>query len=95
MEQTSKKMRLQISPSTQRMLLDAPSFVFDCEERYDDQGEMGIELKGKGRQFTYWVNSAQQLVRDPNAKLQVDEEEEYKEMTNGYFDKEVGGEEAV
>ncbi|KAL7487273.1 hypothetical protein ACHAW6_012868 [Cyclotella cf. meneghiniana] len=62
MEQTSAKMRLQISPSTQRMLLDAPNYDFEFEDRYDDNGELGVELKGKGRQYTYWVNSAKKLV---------------------------------
>jgi class 3 adenylate cyclase len=63
MEQTSKKMRLQISPSTQRMLLDAPNYNFEYEDRYDDNGDLGVELKGKGRQYTYWVNSAKRLER--------------------------------
>ncbi|KAL3777632.1 hypothetical protein ACHAWO_012521 [Cyclotella atomus] len=61
MEQTSVKMRLQISPSTQRMLLDAPNYDFQYEDRYDDDGELGVELKGKGRQYTYWVNGATKL----------------------------------
>ncbi|KAL7509496.1 hypothetical protein ACHAXN_006656 [Cyclotella atomus] len=61
MEQTSVKMRLQISPSTQRMLLDAPKYDFQYEDRYDDDGELGVELKGKGRQYTYWVNGATKL----------------------------------
>jgi hypothetical protein len=51
-------MRLQISPSTQRMLIDAPNYIFDYEDRYDENGELGVEVKGKGRQHTYWVNSA-------------------------------------
>jgi len=63
MEQTSVKMRLQISPSTQRMLLDAPNYDFQYEERYDEDGELGVELKGKGRQYTYWVNSAKKIVK--------------------------------
>jgi class 3 adenylate cyclase len=63
MEQTSVKMRLQISPSTQRMLLDAPNYDFQYEDRYDENGELGVELKGKGRQYTYWVNGAKKLVR--------------------------------
>jgi class 3 adenylate cyclase len=64
MEQTSKKMRLQISPSTQRMLLDAPNYNFDMEDRFDDDGEQGVECKGKGRQFTYWVNDAKPVTKD-------------------------------
>jgi class 3 adenylate cyclase/sensor domain CHASE-containing protein len=61
MEQTSKKMKIQISPATQRMLLDAPAYEFECEERRDDSGELGVEVKGKGRQYTYWVKSATKL----------------------------------
>ena len=63
MEQTSVKMRLQVSPNTQRMLLDAPNYDFDYEDRYDDNGELGVELKGKGRQYTYWVNGANKLAK--------------------------------
>ena len=63
MEQTSKEMRLQVSPSTQRMLLDAPNYDFEWEDRYDDNGELGVELKGKGRQYTYWVNRAKKAAR--------------------------------
>ncbi len=65
MEQTSQKMKIQISPSTQRMLLDAPAYDFECEERRDDSGELGVEIKGKGRQFTYWVQSARKLTASP------------------------------
>ncbi len=55
MEQTSKKLQLQICPLTQRMLLDVPTQDFKCKERYNNDGNLGIELKGKGRQYTYWV----------------------------------------
>ena len=61
MEQTSMKMKLQICPLTHRMLLDAPMHDFKYENRLDDDGELGIEVKGKGRQFTYWVTGASQL----------------------------------
>ncbi len=65
MEQTSQKMKIQISPSTQRMLLDAPAYDFECEERRDDSSELGVEIKGKGRQYTYWVQSAKKLTASP------------------------------
>mmetsp|Transcript_9674 Transcript_9674/g.14929 ORF Transcript_9674/g.14929 Transcript_9674/m.14929 type:complete len:812 (+) Transcript_9674:117-2552(+) len=65
MEQTSQKMKIQISPSTQRMLLDAPAYDFECVERRDDSGELGVELKGKGRQYTYWVESATKMSTSP------------------------------
>lgn len=62
MESTSKKMQLQVCPSTQRLLLDAPTHDFDCVERLnDDDGEPGIEVKGKGRVITYWVTGAKKL----------------------------------
>lgn len=61
MEQTSKTMRLQISPVTYRMLLDAPNHDFEFEARQDDEGELGVEIKGKGRQYTHWVLSASKL----------------------------------
>ncbi|KAL7547103.1 hypothetical protein ACHAWF_010418, partial [Thalassiosira exigua] len=73
MEQTGKKMRLQISPVTHRMLLDAPSHEFDYEERYDDDGELGIECKGKGRQYTFWVTSARK--REPSNRRGSDASE--------------------
>jgi PAS domain-containing protein len=44
------------------MLLDAPAYEFECEERRDDSDELGVEVKGKGRQYTYWVNSAKKLL---------------------------------
>ena len=61
MESTSKKMQLQVCPSTQRLLLDAPTHDFECVERRDDDGELGIEVKGKGRVYTYWVTGAKNL----------------------------------
>ena len=61
MEQTSKKMKIQISPVTHRMLLDAPNYDFRMTERYDDDGELGVVAKGKGRQYTKWVESAHKL----------------------------------
>jgi len=76
MEQTSKKMRVQISPATQRMLLDAPDYEFECEERRDDSGELGIELKGKGRQYTYWVNSAKKQSPFQNTEMSNETAEE-------------------
>jgi len=65
MEQTSEKMKIQISPATQRMLLDAPDYDFVCEERRDNTGELGVEVKGKGRQYTYWVKSAHKMEASP------------------------------
>ena len=58
MEQTSKKMQLQVCPISHRMLLDAPKHDFIYEDYLDDDEELGIEVRGKGRQFTYWVTGA-------------------------------------
>jgi len=57
MESTSKTMRLQVAPITYRLLLDAPKYHFECEERREGN-QLGVEVKGKGRQLTWWVNSA-------------------------------------
>ena len=65
MEQTSKKMKIQISPVTYRMLLDAPNYDFVMTERYDDEGELGVVAKGKGRQYTKWVESAHKIGEMP------------------------------
>ena len=43
------------------MLLDAPNYDFRMTERYDDDGELGVVAKGKGRQYTKWVESAHKL----------------------------------
>lgn len=84
MEQTSLKTKIQISPSTQRMLLDAPAYEFECEERRDDSGELGVEIKGKGRQYTYWVKSAKKLTASPNTdKIKA---ETAKEVVNDFME---------
>lgn len=77
MEQSSKKGQLQVCPLTQRMLVDAPTHDFKYEDRLDDNGELGIEIKGKGRQHTYWVTGASKLdkKRDRKSYLIVDGEE--------------------
>lgn len=60
MESTSVNMRLQIAPITRQLLLDAPRYSFECEQRFTND-EPGLVVKGKGRQFTYWVNSFTEL----------------------------------
>ncbi|KAL7533179.1 hypothetical protein ACHAXR_005084 [Thalassiosira sp. AJA248-18] len=69
MEQTSEKMKLQISPVTHRMLLDAPNYHFEREERRGEDGEMGVMIKGKGRQYTYWVTTASEGVHEKDSLL--------------------------
>ena len=67
MESSSQQMRVQIAPITHRLLLDAPSYQFTSEKRQDGGvgGELGVEIKGKGRQFTYWLNSVTERQLDP------------------------------
>lgn len=60
MESTSVNMRLQIAPITRQLLLDAPRYSFECEQRFTNE-EPGFLVKGKGIQFTYWVNSFNEL----------------------------------
>lgn len=57
MESSSKSMRLQCSQMTQTLLLNAPTKNFDLVER-QERGQRGVEVKGKGRMFTYWIKSA-------------------------------------
>ena len=53
MESTSRKMRIQCSTVTHRLLRDAPTCDFKFKERRE-KGELGVEVKGKGRQYTFW-----------------------------------------
>lgn len=62
-------MKLQICPVTHRMLIDAPNYNFHREERVDENGELGVECKGKGRQYTYWVNSATKLDKEKSTHV--------------------------
>jgi len=74
MESTSIKMRLQVSPVTHRLLLDAPNYKFMCEQRREG-GEIGVEVKGKGRQITYWVDSASRMTETRQTSARIREEE--------------------
>mmetsp|Transcript_9703 Transcript_9703/g.14565 ORF Transcript_9703/g.14565 Transcript_9703/m.14565 type:complete len:812 (-) Transcript_9703:51-2486(-) len=54
MESTSRKMQIQCSSITHHLLRDAPNYDFEFEARREG-GELGVEVKGKGRQYTYWI----------------------------------------
>lgn len=54
MESTSRKMQIQCSSVTHHLLRDAPNYDFEFEARREG-GELGVEVKGKGRQYTYWI----------------------------------------
>jgi hypothetical protein len=43
--------------------------TFECEERIED-GERGIDVKGKGRVITYWITSAVQKCQHAKAALE-------------------------
>ena len=57
MESTSVKMKIQCAELTYHLLMKAPHFTFECQERREG-AERGIEVKGKGRLVTYWIHKA-------------------------------------
>ena len=58
LEKTSKKMKLQVSEVTYRLLRDAPGMQFVLKQRVDKDGTAGVEIKGKGNQLTWWLEKA-------------------------------------
>lgn len=54
MESSSKTMKIQCSDFTYRLLNDAPNYEFSLEERQQD-GETGVNVKGKGHRHTWWI----------------------------------------
>ena len=60
MESTSKKMKIQCSDFTYRLLRDAPNYSFHLEERETD-GFKGVEVKGKGMTHTWWIRNVSGL----------------------------------
>ena len=78
MESTSVKMRIQCSSLICRLLCDAPNKMFEMEERREGKS-IGVEVKGKGRQNTFWINSASKRVpftEDASFSSSADEEED-------------------
>ena len=78
MESTSVKMRIQCSSLTYRLLRDAPTKTFEMEERREGKS-IGVEVKGKGRQNTFWINSASKRVpftEDASFSSSADDEED-------------------
>jgi adenylate cyclase len=51
MESTSKKMRIQCTETTFRLLEEAPNLGFNCEACES------VVVKGKGRMSTWFINS--------------------------------------
>jgi class 3 adenylate cyclase len=54
MESTSQPMKIQCSHQTYNILRNSVQFVFDLEER-EDEGGLGVYVKGKGQTMTYWL----------------------------------------
>ncbi|KAL9184127.1 hypothetical protein ACHAXT_002213 [Thalassiosira profunda] len=69
MESTSRKMKVQVSEVTYRLLQDAPNASFRLIKRMEGD-QAGIHIKGKGHQITYWMDKSSP--RDGNAKALVD-----------------------
>ena len=65
MESTSSSMKIQCSELTYRLLLDAPSKAFTLQRRMEN-GKVGVEVKGKGHQTTYWVQDAKVRSSNPS-----------------------------
>ena len=65
MESTSKKLQIQCCDTTSRLLANATKHNFKVEERVDEYGNTGVEMKGKGIVHTSWVHEA----RDRNAAV--------------------------
>jgi atrial natriuretic peptide receptor A len=57
MESTSIRMKIQVSELTYRLLQDSPNMIFELDQRREGEN-IGIEVKGKGHQITYWVKKA-------------------------------------
>jgi hypothetical protein len=62
METTSEKMKIQCSEMSYRLLRDAPNYEFNLIDRG------GIEIKGKGRMNTWFVESGTKRVIDTSVK---------------------------
>ena len=52
LEKTSKKMKIQVSEVTYRLLQDAPAIQFELSKTD------GVEVKGKGNHVTWWLEKA-------------------------------------
>lgn len=54
MESTSQTMRIQCPHLSYSLLCKSPEFMFEFEER-EENGELGVFVKGKGQTMTYWL----------------------------------------
>lgn len=60
MESTSKRMQIQISELTYYLLRNAPNHKFKMGMRRGPDGSAGVEVKGKGRVMTYWIDGIEE-----------------------------------
>lgn len=58
MESTSKKLQIQCCDTTSRLLANATKHNFKLDERVDEHGNTGVEMKGKGVIHTWWIQEA-------------------------------------
>ncbi|KAJ1491726.1 hypothetical protein T484DRAFT_3101519 [Baffinella frigidus] len=59
MESTSKAMRIQVAELTYFLLRNAQKSTFNMTLRLGPDGLPGIQVKGKGRVTTYWIDGVQ------------------------------------
>ena len=55
--------------------------TFECEERIED-GERGIDVKGKGRVITYWITGAVQKCQDAKVAPEQQGSEDIEHTSN-------------
>ena len=63
MESTSENMRIQCTDMTYRLLRDSRTHVFDLESRGS------IEVKGKGKMSTWFINDAKESLPGERDKM--------------------------
>ena len=65
-------MKIQCNESTFNSLQENRSnWTFDMEKRLID-GKHGIKVKGKGLQYTWWINKAIQYISTTEDEISVD-----------------------
>ncbi|KAL7552707.1 hypothetical protein ACHAWF_015941 [Thalassiosira exigua] len=63
MESTSRAMMIQCPHKSYKLLRESSEFDFQLEER-EEEGEVGIFVKGKGQTLTFWVKGFTSAGRD-------------------------------
>jgi len=63
MDSTGRAQMIQCSEKTQQLLKKSTEFNFRLEERFEN-GVRGIEVKGKGLKFTWWIHGAESVHGD-------------------------------